>query len=213
MKDIAIYGAGGFGREVVCLINAINKQAKVWNFIGFFDDGKEKGTKNEYGEVLGGIEELNNIDKPLSIVIAIATPKIVRQLVENIKSPLIEFPNLIAPDVYFLDKENIEIGQGNIFSFGCIVSCNVEIGSFNIFNFGVSIGHDTKIYDYNSVMPSVKISGEVVIGNSNYFGVNSTILQQIRIGDNTVVGANSLIIKKTKDGQTYVGSPATIIKY
>lgn len=213
MKDIAIYGAGGFGREVVCLINAINNQAKVWNFIGFFDDGKEKGTKNEYGEVLGGIEELNNIDKPLSIVIAIATPKIVRKLVENIKSPLIEFPNLIAPDVVIFDENNIEIGKGNIISFGCTLSCNVIIGNFNIFNGGVSIGHDTKIDNYNSIMPAVKISGEVVIGNENYLGVNSTILQQIRIGNYTVVGANSLIIKKTKDGQTYVGSPATIIKY
>lgn len=213
MKDIAIYGAGGFGREVVCLINAINKQAKVWNFIGFFDDGKEKGTKNEYGEVLGGIEELNNIDKPLSIVIAIATPKIVRKLVENIKSPLIEFPNLIAPDVVIFDENNIEIGKGNIISFGCTLSCNVIIGNFNIFNGGVSIGHDTKIDNYNSIMPAVKISGEVVIGNENYLGVNSTILQQIRIGNYTVVGANSLIIRKTKDGQTYVGSPATIIKY
>ena len=213
MKDIAIYGAGGFGREVVCLINAINKQAKVWNFIGFFDDGKEKGTKNEYGEVLGGIEELNNIDKPLSIVIAIATPKIVRQLVENIKSPLIEFPNLIAPDVIFLDKDNVEIGKGNIFGFGCSLSINVSIGNYNIFNGGISVGHDTKITDFNSIMPAVKISGEVVIGSGNYFGVNSTILQQISIGNDTVIGANSLIIRKTKDGKTYVGSPATIIKY
>jgi hypothetical protein len=26
MKDIAIYGAGGFGREVACLIRIINKK-------------------------------------------------------------------------------------------------------------------------------------------------------------------------------------------
>lgn len=41
MKDIAIYGAGGFGREVACLIERINKarETPIWNFIGFFDDG------------------------------------------------------------------------------------------------------------------------------------------------------------------------------
>lgn len=27
MKDIAIYGAGGFGREVACLLRRINEQA------------------------------------------------------------------------------------------------------------------------------------------------------------------------------------------
>ena len=45
MKDIAIYGAGGLGKEVVCLIDRINKsQSKPqWRLIGFFDDGKPIG--------------------------------------------------------------------------------------------------------------------------------------------------------------------------
>lgn len=53
MKDIAIYGAGGFGREVACLLRRINEQAPQWNLIGFFDDDITLiGTQNEYGEVL-----------------------------------------------------------------------------------------------------------------------------------------------------------------
>ena len=43
MKKIAIIGAGGFGREVACLINAINEKSKEWDFIGFFDDVKDIG--------------------------------------------------------------------------------------------------------------------------------------------------------------------------
>ena len=58
-----------------------------------------------------------------------------------------------------------------------------------------------------------KVSGKVKIGNLNYFGVSSVILQQIEIGNNTKVGANSLIIKRTKDNQTYLGNPASIVKY
>ena len=65
MKDIAIYGAGGFGREVACLIKRINEKEPTWNFIGFFDDNAElKGTRNEYGEVLGGMKELNELKSP-----------------------------------------------------------------------------------------------------------------------------------------------------
>ena len=41
MKNIAIYGAGGFGREVACLLNIINEKEPTWNLVGFFDDGKE----------------------------------------------------------------------------------------------------------------------------------------------------------------------------
>lgn len=40
LKDIAVYGAGGFGREIACLIRLINESLEEpkWNFIGFFDD-------------------------------------------------------------------------------------------------------------------------------------------------------------------------------
>ena len=213
MKKIAIYGAGGFGREVACLIHKINEQSPEWEFIGFFDDGIDIGSKNEYGVVLGGIDEVNSYPEELSVVIAIASPKIVEKIVGNITSSKISFPNIISPDVTFLDKDNVLIGKGNIICSGCLLSCNVKIGDFNILNGFIPIGHDTCIGSYNSIMPAVKISGEVKIGDRNFFGVNSVVLQQIKIGNDTVVGANSLILRKTKDGMTYVGSPASIIKY
>ena len=40
MNDIAIYGAGGFGCEVACLIKRINEKEPTWNFIGFFYDNE-----------------------------------------------------------------------------------------------------------------------------------------------------------------------------
>lgn len=213
MKKIAVYGGGGFGREVACLINKINEQSPEWELVGFFDDGIKKGSRNEYGEVLGGINELNQYPDDLAVTIAIASPKIVEKIVRNITSKNIFFPNIISPDVTLLDTNNICMGQGNIISFNSVISCNVTIGDFNIFNGFVNVGHDTKIGSFNSIMPAVKISGEVFIGNRNFFGVNSVILQQITIGNDTVIGANSLIIRKTKDGMTYVGSPASIMKY
>jgi mannitol-1-phosphate/altronate dehydrogenase len=38
MRDIAIFGAGKFGREVAWLIEDINKNNPKWNFIGYFDE-------------------------------------------------------------------------------------------------------------------------------------------------------------------------------
>lgn len=212
MKKIAICGAGGFGREVACIINKINKYKPEWEIIGFFNDGTGKGTRNEYGEILGGVDELNNYPEDLAVVIAIGAPKIVEKVVKEITSPNIYFPNIISPNVSFLDENNVKIGKGNIISSSSI-SCNVTLGNFNILNGFVSVGHDTIIGDFNAIMPSVKISGEVIIGNRNFFGVNSVVLQQVTIGNDTVVGANSLILRKTKDGMTYVGSPAVIVKY
>lgn len=213
MRKIAIFGAGGFGREVACLINKINEKSPTWEFIGFFDDGIEKGTKNEYGQILGGINELNAFQEDLSIVIAIGNPKIVEKIVKNITSKKIDFPNIISPDLVYLDENSCSLGFGNIITTGCLISCNVHIGNFNILNGFIPIGHDVKIGNFNSIMPSVKISGEVIIGERNFFGVGSIVLQQLKIGNDTVIGANSLILRNTKDGVTYVGNPASIIKY
>jgi sugar O-acyltransferase (sialic acid O-acetyltransferase NeuD family) len=213
MKDIAIYGAGGLGREVACLLRIINKEQPTWNLIGFYDDGKEKGTSNEYGTILGGINELNAISKPLAIVVAIGSPRIVKKLVKDITSLFIDFPNIFAPDVIFLDKNNISFGRGNLICWGCVFSCNVHIGDFNIFNGFISVGHDTTIGNFNTLMPSVRVSGEIHIGDHNYFGTSSFILQRLTIGNNTVIGANSTVIRRTKDGNTYIGSPAVIVKY
>lgn len=213
MKDIAIYGAGGFGREVACLLNRINEKEPTWNFVGFFDDGKEIGDINEYGKILGGIDELNATLKPLAIIMAMGSPKTVEKIVTKIISPFVEFPNIFSPDTIFLDKDNIMFGKGNLICSGCMFSCNVVIGDFNTFNGFITVGHDAKISNFNSLMPAVRISGEVAIGNCNFFGVSSVILQQIKIGNETIIGANSTVIRKTKDGNTYVGNPACVVKY
>lgn len=212
MKKIAIIGAGGFGREVACLINAINEKSKEWDFIGFFDDVKDIGYENEYGKVLGRIKDLNSYPESLDVVVAIAKPSAIEVIVKSITSPNIYFPNLIAPNVIFFDKNNISLGRGNIISFGCSISCNVHIGNFNILNCCILIGHDTKIGDYNAIMPSTNISGNVTMGERNFLGVSSVILEKLTIGNDTTIGANSLIFRNTKDKNTYIGNPASIVK-
>ena len=212
MKKIAIIGSGGFGREVACLINAINEKSKEWNFIGFFDDVKDIGYENEYGKVLGRIKDLNSYPESLAVVVAIAKPSAIEVIIKSITSPNIYFPNLIAPDIIFFDKNNMSLGQGNIIGFGCSISCNIHIGNFNIFNCFISVGHDTKIGNYNAVMPSTKISGNITIGDRNFFGASSVILEKLTIGNDTTIGANSLIFRNTKDKNIYIGNPASIVK-
>ena len=213
MKDLAIYGAGGFGREIACLVNIINAEKPTFNFIGFFDDGRLKGEMNEYGEVLGGIEVLNNWNRPLSIVIAIGNPQIVEKIVSNINNILIEFPNLISPDVKYLDQKTCSMGIGNVICTGCLFSCNTKIGNFNQFNGFITVGHDAIIGDFNSMMPGVRISGEVTIGNRNFWGFNSGIIQQKAVGNDVTIGAGAILLRKPKDGCTYVGIPASMVKF
>ena len=209
MKDIAIFGAGGFGREVACLIKRINEKEPTWNFIGFFDDNEAlKGTRNEYGEVLGGMDVMNAWDKELGVVITIGVPQVLSKIVSKIQNENIIFPNLIDPTVDFLDSENVRIGKGNVICAKCFISCNVNMGDFNLYNVGVGIGHDSSLGNYNVIMPNVNISGGVQINDCNMLGVKSTVLQYLKIGSNVKLGANSLLMRNAKDDNLYIGNPA-----
>lgn len=214
MKDIAIFGAGGFGREVACLINLINKEKPTWNLIGFFDDDPAlKGQMvSHYGMCLGGKKELNEYQNELALTIPIGSPLVVRKIAQSITNTNIYFPNIIHPDFVIKDPDTFSIGKGNIIQDGCSVSCNVSIGDFNVLNGGVVFGHDDKVGSYNSFMPAIRVSGEVTIGDANFFGVGSIILQQIKIGNEIRLGAGSVLMSKPKDGKLYVGNPARKIE-
>lgn len=218
MKDIAIFGAGGFGKEVACLIDLINQKCDAddekYHFIGFFDDEVEKGKQiSRYGNVLGGMVELNEWEMPLCICIAIGNPSSLKAVQQRIINPRVSFPNLIHPDFKVADEHTFLIGRGNIIQGDCYVSCDVKIGSFNVLNGSVVIGHDTNVGDYNVIMPNIRISGEVSIGDCNLFGVGSIILQQLKIGTGVRLGAGAVLMTKPKNGGTYIGNPAKLMKF
>lgn len=209
MKDLAIFGAGGFGREVVGLINRINNSGGEWNFIGFFDDTKQEGEPiSHFGKVLGDTDALNNWPTPINIVIAVGAPNSLFLIRNKITNPNVAFPNLIDPDFYISDLKTFSIGEGNIIQKGCVGSVNITIGNFNVLNGSVSMGHDDKVGDYNVIMPGVKISGGVQIGDKNLIGVGSIIIQNIKIGSRITLGAGAVLLTRPYDGNTYLGNPA-----
>lgn len=212
MKDFAIYCAGGFGREIYCLVFKRIKNPD-WNFIGYFDDGIEKGKQLQYGVCLGGMKELNEWKTPLDICIANGNPKMLRHISESVTNPLVEFPNIIDPATSIADPTTVKIGKGNIFSGDNSLSVNVEIGDFNIFNSADYFGHEAKVGNCNAFMPNIRISGAVTIGNNNLFGSCSFILQGLKIGDNVTLSPGSILLTKPKDGNVYIGNPAKLFRF
>lgn len=206
---IAIYGAGGFGKEVACLINRINNHGGDWQLIGFFDDTKPEGSSvSRYGQVLGGMEKLLQVDEPLAVAIAINDNKVVRRIRASINNEHIVFPNLIDPSLFYVDQETVTMGEGNIIQNDCMISCDVTIGSFNLINDHVVVGHDNVIGDFNGLMPGAHLSGGITIGNGNLLGVASVVLQGMSIGNGVTLGANSVLMTQPRDNSTYLGVPA-----
>lgn len=215
MKDIAIYGAGGLGREVAAMIDKINHTShnSTINIVGFFDDGKSKGTDvSHWGTVLGGINELNQWPTPLGIVLAFGAPRTIAIIRHKISNPVISYPNIISPDFEISDASTFAIGVGNIIKSGCFASTDVKLGNFNLLNGDVVFGHDAEVGDFNVFMPGVRVSGEVKISNGCLFGSMSFVHQQLVVPDNVTLSPLSPLITRPKQGCLYMGNPAKLVK-
>lgn len=212
IEKIAIIGAGGFGREVKCLIDDINSKEKQYEIIGFFDDNIEVGKSINGIKNLGSIESINNIDYNLNIALGVGVPEIKKKLISSINNTNIKFPNLIHPNV-IKSTDDVAIGIGNIICAGNIITCNIDIQDFVTLNLSCTVGHDTTIKSYSSFMPSVNISGEVIIEENVYVGTGAKIINNLSIGTNTIVGAGAVVSKSLPENCTAVGIPAKPIKF
>ena len=213
MKKIAILGSGGFAREVLCLIQDINKIKKEYDILGFIDNILPKGTLINGYPVIGSDEDLLKTNESLSLALAFGEPHLKKKVAEKYSAPNYEFPNLIHPSVMIGSSEYLKMGKGCIICAGNILTTNIELGDFITLNLACTVGHDTAIGAYSSFMPSCNISGEVTINECVYGGTGVKIINQTEIGENSILGAGAVVSKSIPADCTAVGVPAKPIKY
>ena len=210
MKDIIIYGFGGFARELAWLIDEANQAKREWNILGFIDDNEQNKGKEQNGyKVLGGMEWFEE-NKKVFCTIGVGNGVIREQIVQKIKDKVLGFPMIIHPDARV--STSSAIGEGSIICAGCVITVNTEIKDFVIINLNCTIGHDAVLDDYAVIAPGVHISGNVEIGKYTDIGTGATVIQGVKIGAKCVVGASAAVIGDIPANCTAVGVPAKIIK-
>lgn len=212
MQDIVVIGAGGFGREVKTIIDAVNKETKIYNFLGYYDDGIEKGKIINGFPVLGNLNELNTLKTNLAVVLGIGNPIVKSKIIASLTNDLLSYPTIIHPSV-LISNDAVSIGDGCVICAGTIITCNIKIANFVTLNLICTVGHDTIIDIFSSFMPSVNISGEVHIAEKVYVGTGAKIINQLIIGKNTIVGAGAVVSRSLPENCTAVGIPAKPIKF
>lgn len=212
IKNIAIFGAGGFGLEVAMLIEQVNAIEPQWNLIGFFDDADDLGPEINGYPLLGDLSTLNRWNEDLSVAFGLGISKTRKMVVEKINNPRIVFPTLIHPSVIMGSPKYVEIGEGGIICAGTIITTNIRIGRFTILNLACTVGHETDIGDFCSFMPTCNISGEVKIGKASFWGTGAKIINRCSVGEATTIGAGAVVVSDIPDHATAVGVPAKVIK-
>lgn len=212
MKEIAIFGAGGFGMEVAQLIGQINEAKPQWRFLGYFDDNEQAGKMVGGYPVLGGMETLNGWNRELNLVLALGLPRTRMAVRGKIENPRISYPRLVHPTAIVGGAGHVTIGEGSIVCAGNIITTAISIGRHVILNLACTVGHESTIGDYSSFMPTCNISGEVRIGRGVFFGTGSKIINQKHVGDGATIGAGAVVISDIPAGATAVGVPAKVVK-
>lgn len=212
MKQIVIIGAGGFGREVLWLIERINAKEMIWEIKGFIDDGIEAGTQINGYPVLGGIDYLQKLEDEIAVACAIGSSQTRKKIIEKISDKKnIEFPNLIDPNVQM--SSYIKLGVGNIICAGSILTVNISINNFTTINLNCTVGHDVTLNSFVTIYPNVNVSGCVNIGEGTEIGTGSKIIQGKTIGEEIIIGAGAVVVKDIEIPGTYVGVPVKAVKY
>lgn len=195
MNKIAIIGSGGLGREVLGIIQSINRKEKTWDFIGFYDDNPSLEVVNGF-PVLGKIAELNDIKEEIYVVIGVGNPNVREILFKKINNQNILFPSLIHPSVEIYSNENVTIGNGVVIAANAVLTVNINISDFVYINAMSLLAHDTEIGKFTMVMPTVSISAGGKIGERVYIGNGTKIDFPIEIEDGAIIPAGSVLTKE-----------------
>jgi sugar O-acyltransferase (sialic acid O-acetyltransferase NeuD family) len=206
-KRLAVYGAGGFGREVLWLIRSCANYEPVC----FIDDDTDMHGISLNGIPVMSLEQAFERFSDARVVLGIAAPKTREFLVNKAASMGFNFETVIHPRVEY--SQWVEIGKGTVICAGNILTTNIRLGEQVHINLDCTIGHNVIMGNYTTLAPGVHISGWVHFGKRVFVGtgaviINGTEQKPITIGDDAVIGAGAVVLQKVPSGETVVGVPA-----
>ena len=203
---IGIFGAGGFGHELI-----VPLQTKLSYFNGvpelvFIDDDT---TKTAGLPIL----PLDQMDAGDQFIIAVGDGR-VRQAIE---ARCLEAG--LKPVGY--EGNFVSVGYGVTYAEGAVlcdysmITATAKIGrqfQSNIYSY---VAHDCVIGDYVTFAPRVACNGNVHIDDFAYIGTGAVIRQgtpdkPIRIGAGAVVGMGAVVTKDVEPGTVVIGNPARL---
>ncbi|MFM4898621.1 acetyltransferase [Aeromonas caviae] len=208
---IGVYGASGFGREVMPIVK---QQIGSDVMLVFIDDGVQERELNGYS-VLTFEQFIQDKSDSKEVIIAIADSKIREKLTEKLYLNGINQLNIFAPNSMMLDAN--QIGEGAILCPFTMITSNSKIGKSFHANIYSYVAHDCVIGDYVTFAPNVMCNGNVHIHDHVYIGTGAMIKQgtpgkPLVIGEGAVIGMGSVVTKSVKAGDVVFGVPAKSIK-
>lgn len=209
-RDIVIVGAGGMGREVAVLIDAVNRASAEpgWRLLGYVDSDPALLGKRYGGDVvLGNDDFVLQYEREMAVVFAIGWPRALAAAhARYARSPHVSSPTLRHPTAV-VDGQ-VAFGDGVLVGAGVVMTTDIAVGARTIINPHSTIGHDVHIGDDCVINYGVHVSGTVSVGEQCLLGSGAVLLQGVTIGAGATVGAGAVVTADVAPGTTVAGVPA-----
>lgn len=206
MQQISIFGAGGFGKEILDIIESSPEYAQIE--ANFIEDAMPPNTRVNNASVIGGIDYLKQSNNSL-VTLAIGNPKLRRKLSQRLESMGVLFATIIDSSAHI--RPNVKIDNGSVICARATISTNSLIGNMTIVNIGAIIGHDVNIGAYSVISPGVIILGGVSIGEGVEVGAGAIVHPQVRIGNWCKIAMGAVVYKDVPDYAIVSGNPARVM--
>ncbi len=212
---LVVVGAGGFGRETLDVIEAINaaSPAAVFDVVGIVDDRPAERNLARLSargyRWLGTITGVLTTSEPGAYALAVGSPSLRQEIAAKFAAAQWTPATLVHPSAVI--GSAARLGAGSIICSGVQVSTNVTLGDLVHLNPNATIGHDANLGDFVSVNPAAIISGEVTIDPVVLVGAGAVVLQGLQVGTGATIGAAACVTGSVEPGLTVVGVPARSI--
>lgn len=212
VHPLIIVGAGGFGRETLDLVRAVDPHELRWKFIGFV--AKSNADLNRLGRLgatrLGDDEAFLRSPSATHYVVAIGDPATRQRIVDRYNAAGLTPISLVHPSAAI--GSDVRIGEGAVICAHSSITTNVEIGRHVHVDRVTTIGHDSVIEDFVTLHPSSVISGGVRIRSGTRVGTNSCVLPGLTVGRDVIVGAGAVVTRDVPASSVVTGVPAVPVQ-
>lgn len=210
-----LYGAGGFGREIMPVAQQYFANNKVDNVEFYFVETVASAAATNGIKILSE-QEFFDLDCDTKFFNVAIANSLARETLAN-RCTGAGAQALSLADINTVMYTHNDIGPGALICAYSAITSNVKIGKYFHSNVYSYVAHDCVIGDYVTFAPKVCCNGNVHIGNHAYIGAGATIkpgtLAKPRIiGHGAVVGMGAVVTKDVPAGAVVVGNPARIMK-
>lgn len=209
MRPLLLIGAGGFARETVELVRAINLEAPTWELLGLLDDDPEMHGRELLGApVLGPCEAVAEHPEAL-LVACVANPEDPLRrlrLVERLGLPLERYATLLHPRAVV--PASASVGPGSVLHADVVLTADVRVGPHVAVMPAVVLTHDDVVEEGVTFGAGARVAGEVAIGAGAYIGAGALLRERLSVGAGAVVGMGAVVTRPVPPGETWYGTPA-----